>query len=900
MISENEYMQLLQNYVAEYKFEESFIKDWEEENEDKVWENERVRVFAQEIFRTKGYMLETIEDKFSDMPKGIKDVVAWYDLGFIIRTPINLANESVTGNFTKKRIDTLYSTSQQYYKLNQISDDAWSNRITFSGEGVEDLKLQLKKFKKEEEEYFSEYPRIVFIIEALRDYALEGGENPLPQVETKRLDEMFDGFRKYQLSDSKDRKVIYEYWSETDSTFNSFKDIVIEVPLLQKLQSLTGNSLGESLKRREGSLELTTTVNEEMREFLESIDAEEGYSAEVLKYKRALDKILKLRIPKYTVTFPTAPTLNQYSSDVSLVKLASDLVYQITRVDTEEYKKIFSRGISSEEVDIQDETKYSQNENPNDTTTSSSIDYNEQVGEQLLVEVEEVEKMADPLTLLAAQLNKSELYVDDRLAQAVEEKVKVELSELLNNPDILEMVRESYLDQIQEFISEIKSDLVKEGPYTFMILDDKKNSSILSKLKSGTEKYKFLLEYYIPVQQDNNIRMVLKTQEKNSYEAYINSVNEMAIELFDTIVEVKNIIPESRFNRNVARKPVNTKPGSARTASLSGGNYIPESGEFAEALQQKDDLTYDFFEQLVSIFNQYYFDIIDSRYLFEMDKPNFIQTDSYKKIASLSTKTGTSVRAGIRRAMVKRSNINITKNDFEVLDKFFKELKRYSQLSTGDAKNIFQEVTPIFRKLYLMDLPKSDSRRKQITGVNQNLVNYMGKLLYEILLSSQKIGEDDIDFPIQYEGRPINEYKDAETDISQLKIFDVLEDEEFIAYANDNNLATSLRKLKTTLRRNPLKISRTLTDKDAMYKAYIEALDTVRSNRGEQIYKAYFDFNDVGDVEYVLDLIQTEDRIDLYARDIEGIIKSYDSFNTLSSYYGISDDVIYKVKGLFR
>lgn len=199
-----------------------------------------------------------------------------------------------------------------------------------------------------------------------------------------------------------------------------------------------------------------------------------------------------------------------------------------------------------------------------------------------------------------------------------------------------------------------------------------------------------------------------------------------------------------------------------------------------------------------------------------------------------------------------------------------------------------------------MDLPKSDSRRKQITGVNQNLVNYMGKLLYEILLSSQKIGEDDIDFPIQYEGRPINEYKDAETDISQLKIFDVLEDEEFIAYANDNKLATSLRKLKTTLRRNPLKISRTLTDKDAMYKAYIEALDTVRSNRGEQIYKAYFDFNDVGDVEYVLDLIQTEDRIDLYARDIEGIIKSYDSFNTLSSYYGISDDVIYKVKGLFR
>ena len=394
--------------------------------------------------------------------------------------------------------------------------------------------------------------------------------------------------------------------------------------------------------------------------------------------------------------------------------------------------------------------------------------------------------------------------------------------------------------------------------------------------------------------------MILKTQEKNSYESYINSVNEMANNLFDTIVEVKNILPEARFNKNVARKPFATKPGSGRTASLTGGNYIPEPGEFAEALQEKGELTYGFFEQLISMFNQYYFDIVDSRYLFEMDKPNFIQSDSYKKIAALSTKTGTGVRAGIRRAMVKRSNINITENDFKILNKFFTELKRYSQLSISEAKNIFQEVTPVFRKLYLMDLPESDSRRKQITGVNRNLTNYMGKLLYEILLASQRISENETSFTTEYEGRSLDEYKNAQTDISELKIFDVLEDEEFIEYAKDNGLSTSLSQLKRTLRRNPLKISRRLSDKDAMYKAYIEALDTVKSNRGEKIYKAYFDFYDVGDVEYVLDLIQKEDRIDLYARDIEGIIKSYDSFNTLSSYYGISDNIIYKVKGLFR
>lgn len=879
MISEDEYMQLLENYVAEYKFDESFVKKWKENptNEDKVWENERVKAFGQEIFRTKGFMLERINDRFSNIPQGIKDVAAWYDLGFLIKSPINLANEQIVGEFKRKRIDTLYPVAKEYYKLNEVSDDAWLDRISFSGKGVEDMKTIMQRFQKDEEEYFKEYPDIVMIIIALRDFSLERQDIPLPKVDTKKLDELFDGFRKYQLEDAGDRKKIYEYWAGTDATFKSFEEIVIEMPIMDAV-----------IRLKRGDPEQARTSMDNTRKVI------------LEKYSKVIDKINNLKIPKYTITYPTPPTMDQYSQEVSLVKLAGDLVYQITRVDTKEYREIFSRGISADEVDIQDETQYAQNENPGDNTTTSSVDYDVQVGEELIAEVEMIEKMADPLSLLAAKLNKSQLYVEDGLATKVEEKVVEELSEYLQNPDILDMVKESYLDQIKEFVGEIKSDFVKEGPYTFMILDDKKNSSILSKFKSDTEKYKFTLEYYQPVTQDNNIKLILKTVEKNSYGAYISSVNEMANELFDTIVEIKNILPEARFNRNVARKPFATRPGSARTASLSGGNYIEQPGEFAETLQEESDLTYGFFEQLVSIFNQYYFDIIDTRYLFEMDKPNFIQSDSYKKIAALSTKTGTSVRAGIRRAMVKRANINITDDDFTKLSEFFEGLKRYSQLETQKAIEIFESVTPVFRKLYLIDLPASDSRRKQITSINENLTNYMGKLLFEILVASQRISEDEANISVSYKGKSLDQYRDSQSDITQLKIFDVLEDEEFIEYARDNGLATPLRKLKRTLRRNPLKITRNLSDKDAMYKAYIDALDTLKSNRGEKIYKAYLDFNDVGDVEYVLELIEKEDRIDLYARDIEGIIKSYDSFNTLSSYYGISDDIIYKVKGLFR
>tara|TARA_R110002020_G_scaffold378678_2_gene589662 strand:- start:1398 stop:3995 length:2598 start_codon:yes stop_codon:yes gene_type:complete len=863
IISEQEFGELLDEFIREGEFK------------NKTGNLEEDKQILNRI-AGKTEKLENIEARLPQMDERIKTIAALSDLAEIVEVDMLLGPDKIFTKQTSKVLSDSYSVAEVFNRLTDITQTAWDERVSLTGDNWKVTMAQCEAYIQDG--VFKEYPEIDDILIGViiaGEKQTEGREEV--QVDTKKLDELFDGFRKYQLEDAGDRKKIYEYWAGTDATFKSFEEIVIEMPIMDAVIRL----------KREDPEQARTSMDNTRKVIIE-------------KYSKVIDKINNLKIPKYTITYPTPPTMDQYSQEVSLVKLAGDLVYQITRVDTKEYREIFSRGISSDEVDIQDETQYAQNENPGDNTTTSSVDYDVQVGEELVAEVEMIEKMADPLSLLAAKLNKSQLYVEDGLATKVEEKVVEELSEYLQNPDILDMVKESYLDQIKEFVGEIKSDFVKEGPYTFMILDDKKNSSILTKFKSDTEKYKFTLEYYQPVTQDNNIKLILKTVEKNSYIDYINSVNEMANELFDTIVEIKNILPEARFNRNVARKPVNTKPGSARTASLSGGNYIEQPGEFAETLQGEDDLTYGFFEQLVSIFNQYYFDIIDSRYLFEMDKPNFIQSDSYKKIAALSTKTGTSVRAGIRRAMVKRANINITKEDFEKLNGFFDGLKRYSQLETQKAIELFDNVTPVFRKLYLMDLPESDSRRKQITSINQNLTNYMGKLLFEILVASQRISEGEANISVSYKGKSLDEYRDASTDITQLKIFDVLEDEEFIEYARDNGLATSLRKLKRTLRRNPLKITRKLTDKDAMYKAYVEALDTLKSNRGEKIYKAYFDFNDVGDVEYVLDLIEKEDHIDLYARDIEGIIKSYDSFNTLSSYYGISDDIIYKVKGLFR
>ena len=43
-----------------------------------------------------------------------------------------------------------------------------------------------------------------------------------------------------------------------------------------------------------------------------------------------------------------------------------------------------------------------------------------------------------------------------------------------------------------------------------------------------------------------------------------------------------------------------------------------------------------------------------------------------------------------------------------------------------------------------------------------------------------------------------------------------------------------------------------------------------------------------------------ENKVDIYGVDIYNIVKSDSSFNSLATNYGISQEVVYKIKGMFR
>jgi hypothetical protein len=83
-------------------------------------------------------------------------------------------------------------------------------------------------------------------------------------------------------------------------------------------------------------------------------------------------------------------------------------------------------------------------------------------------------------------------------------------------------------------------------------------------------------------------------------------------------------------------------------------------------------------------------------------------------------------------------------------------------------------------------------------------------------------------------------------------------------------------------------------------KSYTIATDMLRKSKGLKMYKAFFDINNVDDVDYVIDLIYKEDRVDIYAHDIETILTLNISNDTMASGVGLNPQIIYKIKGLFR
>ena len=80
----------------------------------------------------------------------------------------------------------------------------------------------------------------------------------------------------------------------------------------------------------------------------------------------------------------------------------------------------------------------------------------------------------------------------------------------------------------------------------------------------------------------------------------------------------------------------------------------------------------------------------------------------------------------------------------------------------------------------------------------------------------------------------------------------------------------------------------------------LDAHDEIRKMLGKPIYYNNACIDSFENVSDTIDIIKSEYNVNLTATDIKGVVEELDSMNSIAKKYGTHEEVVYRVKAMFR
>tara|TARA_R110002020_G_scaffold64632_2_gene171456 strand:+ start:2976 stop:5543 length:2568 start_codon:yes stop_codon:yes gene_type:complete len=384
-------------------------------------------------------------------------------------------------------------------------------------------------------------------------------------------------------------------------------------------------------------------------------------------------------------------------------------------------------------------------------------------------------------------------------------------------------------------------------------------------------------------------------EEFDSYGEAVKWVNDHTIEFFEIL---GNLIKLSGGTLGVFNRPVRTQ-GLGRdkgdSAYLAGSTHLPLPQKITEAdagrLQQIDNI--------LKLKESYYFEPLDGEHILLDDKPAFFESKSFQAFrdiveGSLTSRAKTQLRQG---AMP-----NITTRDYKNMNAWITKLQNRSELLYEDKLvDIFENALEAFINFWTVAV-RVNEESDLLTTLNEQVTTIFGEALYEIAFDTFGSDEAIENVPLKWAKKPLKYWREAQEEKQYflnnlLTMIDSPEYNRFVQkkmssesglYSQHKNLVRKLKKGADVLETGPIT------------HAMLEATDMIRKMNNMKVYYSNLDVLDIDDLSYVINVIKKEHGIDIYAVDIHNIINSQSSFNDIAKSHGVADEVVYKVKGLFR
>jgi hypothetical protein len=588
-------------------------------------------------------------------------------------------------------------------------------------------------------------------------------------------------------------------------------------------------------------------------------------------------KLSRIRLPVYILEFPQVSVF-QYSDRKTAIGLLNDFVSSPTVLGKtlEEFKELFFDDSEAELAPI-GQTQEQQQQRGFEFSVS---DLASSVEEEVTIEVD---KDADPLYILES-LRENELFLVDENVLNV---IKQAFLEVQRKFGFSKAMKDVLADTFKNYVKEINRGIINQEKYYLPILDN--NISLINKFQRREARDFSPLEYeykYLEINMDGDspdIQMV-ESGEMYSYGAICQKINNDATRAFKTLLSMLERQPRTILGRS---------RGQSTRAVGSQTGYLAGVGANITGITQESDFVSEYVKYLVKeVIKPLYVDQLSGRYFFGKDLPEYAESDSFKQIKDYA---GKSVGRQVRTMGISI----IDKEDLERLIVFFRRYKEYSTTKVETLFGVFENAAEVFNKIASIS---ANGDRAEKTKYNDNIQEALGKMLYDI---HEAQGIDASQINDAFIDKPLSRYGSSTKDDGELidLLLEILYDKDFELYASreggdKGGMKNQLSKLREVLSQGLL--TRVYEEKMSISKSYTIATDMLRKSKGLKMYKAFFDINNVDDVDYVIDLIYKEDRVDIYAHDIETILSLNISNDTMASGVGLNPQVIYKIKGLFR
>ena len=579
----------------------------------------------------------------------------------------------------------------------------------------------------------------------------------------------------------------------------------------------------------------------------------------------------------------------QEEGAVGIFRIANEIFREITRMTREEFKQEFSE---TELVSFIGRDGEAGNA------------YEELVANNLR-QTEKAPKEVDPLTYLHLTKESKMFYAGDE-----DEKVRKLLRDYLReNFSGLQAVILNVLDNLaDETLEDYKEAVVpsSDGVYYLPILDNHIQELSKIPLAPGMEIPYFTLRIReaTPALQEGieidaaaqemigklyRLEIEKKSRTFSNYRQAVKFVN-TNLKTFFNFVKDETVLGELRaYNPNVGVKVA--RRGSASRGSLSPASVGPKYPAIAGELPTMVEVEGREYNEFIDFVYEKYGKDLRQQFFFNRDIPSFMEDSDYQTFMAAYTSLKEIGPTAIVSQLTKYPATAIEAEDLQALNNFWSNVRKGSTGSIGALIEAGEDSISAF----LLLNSKINESRASITSKRKRIADSLGKIIYDIarLRDMEQVASN------VFLRKQISEYRNAPIDKELLDILPILNNKMFTDSLTKPE-RREVQQLSSNLKGNFYKEIMGAGDTDAE-KAFLKAIDTIRGEGGLYIYKAYLDLNNVENVDYVSNLIRKEDRVDIYATDMEKILNmNQEPLETVATKMGVSETVIYKVRGLFR